>query len=138
MGQRVCLLMGLIGFTFLLNSCGKPSNRAGVSGFVTCDGQPVEDGLIQFTPAPGVDGPLVQIQIQQGKYESPQVTRPTIGKNSVQITATKKTGKKVNNIMGEATDEQFQYIPARYNSDSELTVDIQPGNNQFDFKLSSE
>ncbi len=116
--------------------CGKSGPaRASVSGTVTFDGAPVEEGMIEFIPFPGVVGPPVQIAIKDGKFSSPKDSGPTVGKNNVQITAMKKTGKKVKTIMGEESDEVVQYIPPQYNQLTQLNTEITTGTNNVDFEL---
>ena len=66
----------------------------------------------------------------------------------VAITALRKTGRQVEDptaamIDPEATsvltDEYEQYIPARYNMQSELTAEVkEDGANTFEFQLSSQ
>jgi hypothetical protein len=58
------------------------------------------------------------------------------GKHRVEIFWFRKTGKQV--MTGEGgtpKDEKAQVIPTKYNSESELTVDVKPGRNTFDFDL---
>jgi len=66
----------------------------------------------------------------------------------VPISATRKTGKKVfdptakmldSGATDGMVDEIVQYVPARYNKQSELTVDVvDGGENRFEFALNSE
>ncbi len=133
---RICFLCACT-LIIPLSGCGGDANRSGVQGTVTLDGAPLPEGTIQFVPAPGVSGPPVQMQIQNGKFASEAVTKPAIGTNLVQITAMKKSGKKVKSIMGEESDEVIQYLPAKYNEFTELRAEIKSGSNQLDFPLQS-
>ena len=57
----------------------------------------------------------------------------------VEITAVRKTGRKVEDRFGEAIDETEQAIPAQYNRDSGLTADVtEQGPNRFEFALQSK
>ncbi|QDT63834.1 hypothetical protein [Calycomorphotria hydatis] len=113
--------------------------RAVVTGRVTLAGEVVSDGHITFTPKPGVPGAPVKLVIKDGGYDS--ATDPIddrgvpVGANLVEITAIKVTGKQIKNAMGEMEDEYLQYIPAKYNSETELEVDLTPGESNHDFKL---
>ena len=62
-----------------------------------------------------------------------------IGKNTVQINAVRKTGKKIQSPFGPGLiDEVAEAIPKRYNTKSEISREVKPGNNQFDFDLTSK
>ncbi len=126
----------------LLVGCGGSSDgikRADVSGTVTFEGTPVERGFIQFVPVPGVEGAPVKLTIENGEYSSssdPVDSRGIpVGENRVEITASRSTGKQIKNEMGEMEDEIEWYIPEKYNTNSELTMEIAPGDNPRDFTL---
>ena len=55
-------------------------------------------------------------------------------------TAPRKTGQQVrDHITGDMIDEIVQYLPAKYNRQSELNAEVSDdGANSFDFKLKSE
>lgn len=125
-----------------LGGCGGGGDgieRSVVSGLVTFEGTPVEEGIITFVPTDGVVGAPVQLTIQGGKYSSAEDAQDdrgiVTGLNGVQILATKKTGKQIKNVIGEMEEEVLQYIPAKYNEQSELKQDIKPGKNTIDFEL---
>ena len=71
--------------------------RAGVSGTVTHDGQPLEEGTISIYPDVKVKGTLVQTKIVAGKFSFTKQDGPATGANRVSISALKKTRKKVSN-----------------------------------------
>jgi len=55
------------------------------------------------------------------------------------ITATRETGRKVKTLIGTVVDRQEQYLPARYNRQSELTAEVTAeGPNRFEFDLVSD
>jgi len=110
-----------------------------VKGTVTFDGKPVDNGMALFVPESGVEGPPVPVTIVDGKFEVPASAGPTVGRNGVQITATKKTGKIIT-FQGEQNEEIVQYIPARYNEQTDLkvTVSVDEAENQFEFPLTSQ
>lgn len=127
-------------FCFLLPGCGAGNapERASIQGQVTFDGEPVEEGSIQFVPEQGVVGKPVATQISQGKYELSGDKGPAVGKNKVVIQATRKTGKQVKDIMGEMVEERESYIPPKYNEQSELFIEIKSGSNTEDFSLEAQ
>jgi hypothetical protein len=113
--------------------------RSSVEGTVSYDGQPVGLGSIAFHPlnedggpsgAPGVGGP-----IREGQYHLEGQRAPLPGKCRVEIRWQKKTGKKVPGEGGQPRDETVPVIPAKYNTESELTVEVVPGRNTFSFDL---
>jgi hypothetical protein len=107
-----------------LVGCGR-STRTSVTGKVTFDGQPLETGQIVFEPKTA--GRLGIAQVSQGDYAMPAEHGPTTGSYVVRITANRATGRKVKagrEPNAAATDQFVQFIPARYNDQSELTTDI--------------
>ncbi len=101
-----------------------------VSGTVTIDNQPIEDGYIIFKPtdpADRADGTA----IVDGKYEMQAVA----GTKKVEIQAMRTTDEK--GSKGEPVQEN--YLPAEYNTATTLTADVTPeGPNEFDFDLKSK
>ena len=125
----------------LLVGCsgGGPDDRGEVRGTVSLDGQPIEKGSIVFEPTDGNSGPMSGATIQNGAYHVPAKKGPAVGANRIEIRATKKTGRKVPArppLTGEE-DEIVQFIPARYNEESTLIEEINPGENVIDFDLDS-
>ena len=117
------LLLAFISLAFLLGCGGPDSGRASVSGKVTFDGEPVKAGQIAFEPqGPGRMGIA---QIVDGAYQMPPQQGPTPGKYTVRITADRPTGKTAPDAGGRSGGETYeQYIPAKYNTRSELSVEI--------------
>jgi len=126
--------------TLVLIGCGGGDEitRGDVVGTVTWNGEPIEEGFIEFIPVPGVPGAPVKLWIRDGKFDSTSDDIDDrgvpIGMNRVEITARKKTGKQVK-VMGQMEDEIVQYIPARFNEDSELTLDVPNETITRDFEL---
>jgi hypothetical protein len=103
-----------------------------VSGTVTYDGEPIPEGYIAFVPeGPGRGGGG---QITNGNYQ----VRAQAGKNRVEITASKKMPlpRDRTGMYGEK-EEVRQYIPARYNTKTELKADI-TRSAPLDYELKSE
>ncbi|WP_145090825.1 carboxypeptidase-like regulatory domain-containing protein [Rosistilla carotiformis] len=103
-----------------------------MSGTVTFDGEPLPNALVSFYHED--DRPSHGKTDASGLYELTYMAdRPgaIVGKNVVRIT--------VATVEGEGVAPQKELIPAMYNVDSELTVDVQPGSNadvDFDLKKS--
>lgn len=111
------------------------SDRRAISGEVTFAGEPVDGGSIVFLP--GDDGGTKgAAEIIAGKYEIPpqQGLRP--GKYRVEINWAKPTGKQIpSGDPGMTMEERLEVIPAKYNTASELTVEITAGENKHPFHL---
>lgn len=137
-GVCCAILLGVGGIAGCSSGSGEVP-RAIVHGKVTYQGKPVETGIITFIPGPNVSGSSVQLVIHDGQYDShsdPVDSRGVVvGENQIQILATRKTGKQVQNPNNELEDEVIQYIPEKYNTATELQRDVQSGNNEFDFEL---
>ncbi|MFT5524035.1 MAG: hypothetical protein ACI9G1_005688 [Pirellulaceae bacterium] len=97
-----------------------------VSGAATFDGQSIETGDIIFQDADPSAVPDAG-KIVDGKYTAK--VKP--GEKSILVFATKASGE-VDPAMGMAP--QLQYIPAKFNDESELTVTI-PAGQEFSHDL---
>lgn len=141
--DRVALagLAFVLSLTLTLTGCGSGETipRAVVSGTVTFDGEPVNEGVIMFIPVVGVKGAPVQLNIVNGKYDSATDAGDkrgvVIGMNEVRIMATRPSGKKVKSPDNEMIDEIVQYIPAKYNEKTELQQEIKSGKHEHNFDL---
>ena len=116
-------------------SGGSPSDRGDVQGRVIVDGQPVQSGAIVFTPVDGASA-TAGGKIADGKYD---VTAP-LGLCKIAIRVPKVVGEKKlydtpNSPVRTVTDET---LPARFNDETELTYDVQPGSQEHDFELSTK
>jgi hypothetical protein len=137
-GGRVCCFAGaLTALAFSLAGCGSGEiPRYQVTGTVTIDGEPVEEGEIYFHDvAREVDSD--HGQIVDGEY----TFRAKAGKKRVEITAFKLIG--VTEIEGRPDKSGAPIlealIPPEYNTMSKLTVDVEPDDqNEFPFDLKSK
>src|SRR5215831_7903746 len=119
------------GFVLLvaLAGCGG-STTAEVSGTITVDNKPLAKGYINFSP---VDGKTQTAggEITDGKY-SVQVP---VAVMKVEIRSPKVVGKKkdYDSPKGKWYDVSEEALPARYNDQSELTLDVKSGKNEKDW-----
>ena len=120
-----------------LAGCGETPPRAAASGSITLDGNPLSTGSILFTPLGG--GPSAGGQIVDGRYALPVAAGPGPGKYRVTVNAWSVSGPPIyDEATGVTRQEPTSIIPARYNSQSELEVEVQNGaDNTFDFPLTS-
>lgn len=128
--NRLC---SFIGFFLILNlvGCGPSDGLVTVSGNVTFEGVPVETGRIQFRSLTG-DMRAYSAEIEDGKYEL--ALEP--GQARVEIYASRLIpGKTVEVNPGEFDPVGEMYIPEKFNSRSELTVDLEAVSGSQDFDL---
>lgn len=124
--------------------------RAVVSGKVTLDDQPIEEGSITFIPMGGTQGPTSGAKIENGEYKTPPDLGPVAGLHRVEITAYRK-GAATKDIQaaekgvasgpsgGGTTTSIDMYIPEKYNRKSELTLEAVAGEmNGKDYPLKSK
>ena len=133
----------VVAFAFATASgCGPTGpERAEVSGTVTFNGQPVEQGAISFFPTPGVIGPEAGAEIKDGKYFIPRKTGPVVGKNRVELRSFQKSGRKIQDPtapQGTLADEITNIFPAEYASQSTLVREVQSGKNVIEFQIESK
>lgn len=123
----VTVLLGL-----LLAMVGCAPGESTVSGTVTLDGKPLEEGNIAFRPLPALAvSEAMGGSIKDGKYQVK--ARP--GQNRVEITATRIVPGKKDNF-GTLLRESI--LPEKYNAKSELTKEISAGRaNELNFELTS-
>jgi hypothetical protein len=136
--KTACVLVACLIFTTCL-SCGKKGpRRAAVSGHVNLDGQPISEGVIQFLPVEGTIGPEAGGVIGNGQYNIPREKGPVVGKNRVELRASKKTGRKIQDPTGRPgvlTDEYKEVFPPDANTNSTLVREIKDKPNVIDFEI---
>ena len=136
--MKCFLLCVLSGCCLVLGGCGS-SDRSSVTGTVTLDGQPLEKGSINLMPMPGTKSPTAGAQIVDGNFTVAAKGGTFAGKFRVEITASRPSGKKIPHPMtGEMIEATEQFLPAKYNKQSELQVEITEGTNQLEFPLTSK
>lgn len=123
----------------LVAGCGPAGpERAEVSGTVTFNGQPVEQGAISFFPAPGVTGPEAGGEIKDGKYHIPKKTGPVVGKNRVELRSFQKSGRMIQDPTGKPgtmAEEIANIFPDEYGRQSTLVKEVKSGRNEIPFEI---
>ena len=90
-------------------------------------------------PQAGTTSPSAGANISVGRFSISAEKGLLPGEFRVEITAKRKTGQQVlRESAGGMVDQYEQYLPARYNRDSQLTATVQEGANQLEFKLTSQ
>jgi hypothetical protein len=135
--QRIrlgCALAGVLALLGLTAGCGGQP-KAKVSGTVTLDGQPIENGTIMFYPKSG-KGQSAGGAITNGKYN----VEASVGEMSVAISASKVVGKQkmYDTPDSPVLDKVVEMLPAQYNTLTKLTATLKPGtNDNVNFDLTS-
>lgn len=109
----------------------RDSSFGTVHGRVTLNGQPVPDGVIQFVPV-NKDAPTANGFIKDGEYTA----RVPVTTHKVTISSPQRVGGGKAPSTPTLDDTPVQEtIPARYNTKSELTAEIKPGEAELNFEL---
>lgn len=122
----------------LLAGCGpgNPLGRLPVSGTVTFQGKPLDQGTIEFAPEDG-RGVASGAVIKDGRYSIPELKGLPPGTYRVRISSAEpsSTGPPPE-FPGEHKTEAKERIPAAFNTQSTQTVKVTAGGtNQFDFQI---
>lgn len=135
MNKNVICFVGLLMALPILVGCpaGSAPDMQPVTGMVTFDGKPVEEGRVQFREV--ADGQRsFSGMIANGTYTLDSAAGPM----RVEVLASRiipgkfdESNPGVKEPMGE------MYIPAKFNSRSELTADVPSGGGAIDFTLTS-
>jgi hypothetical protein len=120
--------------------CSRSTGRQSLEGIVTFDSAPLADGSIVFLPQADTKSPTSGGDIAQGRFSIASSGGTACGTFRVEITALRKTGKKVKDPqLNKWIDETEQFVPARYNRQSELTATVtEQGPNRFQFAITSK
>jgi hypothetical protein len=100
----------------------------------------LEKGQITFVPQAGTAGPTAGAEIAAGKFAILASGGPFAGKFRVEITASRPGSQKVTDrFTGKLVDAYEQFIPKKYNTESQLDADVKAGiTNRFEFVLKSQ
>jgi len=131
-------LVGLLCWVLIGAGCGRTSGLdvRTVTGTVTVDGAPLNEGRITLTGLTG-DTRGFSARIERGKYRIEAFP----GRARVAITALREVpGETVSGGPGSpAIPRREQFIPDRYNANTELEADIPPaGIRGLDFELTTK
>ena len=134
--SQILACVALVAFLACCAGCGPNDGLNEVTGMVTLDGQPVENGNINMGPMAGQSGVGVGGPITNGLYK----IRASEGEMVVNIRWPKM--EKIDNPTADeqahgVTERQIEMIPSKYNRESTLKVTVQKGKNTFDFDLKS-
>jgi len=127
----VCSAAVLLG-TAIVAGCG-PSGpiMVPVSGTVTLDGKPLDDGTIYFKTI--MEGSIDRMDVKEGKFAG----QVEIGDRRVEVCRFRSS--KLTKVGNDVFPNTVNTIPARYNAKSELTAKVsESGPNEFTFDVKSK
>ena len=132
----------LVGIALLCVGCSDAGpRRAEVSGHISLNGQAIAKGVIRFLPIEGTIGPETGGIITDGKYEISRRRGPIVGMSRIELRASEKTGRKIQDPTGRPgvlTDEFAELFPDNFNADSTLVREIKDGPNILNFDIESK
>jgi hypothetical protein len=132
-GKRTAGAGVFLAALLVLVGCGEKTTT--VSGTVTLDGKPLPEGAISFFPKDG-QAPTAGSTIKDGQYSaklSPCPMKVTI--SAPKVVGTKKIYDTPDSPVMPITKEA---LPAKYNEESTLELEVKPGPNRKDFELTSK
>ena len=137
---RVALAFSLLGAVIGCGG-GDSDGRHAVSGTVTVDGAPVQEGNVNFQPVAQSTTSAGAV-ISNGTYSVPQEGGLLPGKYRVEIYApVPGTGGTLAEgaLPGEELPEAEELIPPEWNTKSEQTIEVKPeGPFEFDFDIKTQ
>ena len=126
--------------TILAVGCDTGPTMGVVSGTITIDGEVAPVGSsITFIPTEGA-GPTAGAMVEEGKYTA----EVPVGTSKVEIRAPRELGIRFAQREGPGSEEAGgtgqirESLPPRYNDNTELTFDVQKGENLKDWDLSTK
>jgi hypothetical protein len=108
-----------------LSGCGSADDiqKVVVSGQVQFQGKPLPAGQIMFYPIEETRGPVSVAAIFDGRYLAESKGGVPVGKHRIKIEGYRKPTSAPPGMDLEELGRE-QYLPPKYNSDSELTADL--------------
>ena len=155
MKQLTCWIL-TVGITLPLLGCGGDPNvpeLGYVEGTVKLDGKPLANVVLTFQPDKA--RPSYGKTNDEGWYEltyTDEYSGATIGTHTVRISSADSDAGDEGDYEGDyeedggdyeggeenETESRGEKIPAKYNQQTELIVDVESGDNVLDFDLKSE
>ena len=139
---KAILATGIVAAAMLtMAGCGPKSDRLAVSGNVSLNGAPLDNGTIRFTSIGSEKLVSSGTMIQDGAYYIPQEKGLLAGTYHVELSSPDKSAPPVMARArpgGPGIPVAPDRIPAEYNLDSKQSIEVTPdGDNQFDFSIDS-
>ena len=106
-----------------------------MSGEIKFDGKPVQTGMIVFEPING-GAPPPSVPIKDGTYEVTTERKLSPGSYLIRITAPdlSKSDLSIPASPNDPAPQVFPLLPFAWNIQSQLKVELKPGNNTVHFR----
>lgn len=131
------MLIALMGCVVIAlgGGCSQKDAKFEIRGRVSFEGEPISDGKILFMPK-DESRPQAISKIANGEYVTASPGGVYVGGYNVQVFGYRGTGKiqDLGEMFGKQ-EQQEQYVPAKFNRATELTVDITADKTEYDFDL---
>lgn len=144
-----CLSLVLSGLVLCASGCSSSDQPelGQVTGTITMDGKPLTGVAVVFQPENG--RPARGMTDAEGKYELVYIRQTKgskVGPNRVEIAPSEEGEESEETEVGDGEAQTAPKksksgkptVPARYNTKSELKVEVVSGKNTFDFQLESK
>jgi hypothetical protein len=134
-GSRTVRILYLFLAAVLAAGCSNEPSMGEVHGVVTVDGQPAATGAITFFPRDGGSA-VTGGEITDGRY---RIKVPP-GAVRVEIRVSRKVGERklYNTPNSPVQPTMEEVLPARYNTKSELTLDVANGVQEKNWDLKTK
>ena len=106
---------------------GDGPERVVVTGKVTFQGQPLANGEIRFVPTKGTEAPVSGASIAEGAYRADGLGGVPVGTHKVVIQGFRAADTPVHDPIEGDYYPREQYLPTKYNDQTELEITVQPG-----------
>lgn len=122
-----------------LSGCGDGGPELGqVTGLVTLNGEPLPEAMVFFKHESG--GRIARaVTDEMGRYElnfNSSNAGAIVGSNTVRISTFVEALRDDAGRLVPGTGKE-ELVPKKYNKETDLTVDVEPGSNEFNFELQS-
>jgi hypothetical protein len=136
----VCVVAMCLSGVSLVSWALSPPKPRGVHGTVTFNEGPIDKGEIVFDPLPGETAQRRWCGIDRGVFVLPAHEGVSLGKKySLRIKAFRGTGKRYENAdMSRSPEVVEQYLPARWNTQSEFVYEATRANTRQELILRLE
>ncbi|PQO36799.1 carboxypeptidase regulatory-like domain-containing protein [Blastopirellula marina] len=117
---------------------GGSSEHGHVTGTLTINGSPVQDAVVTFAPAEGGRSAIAVTQ-SDGTYElnyTPGVKGAKVGVNNVRITT--YVAPELDDNKRVVNPGVAERLPPKYSRGQEISVEVKPGDNTFDFAVEAD
>ena len=135
---EICVLTSLLLVGLAGCGGGDGPERAVVTGKVTFQGEPLANGEIRFVPTKGTEAPVSGASIAEGAYRADGLGGVPVGTHKVVIQGFRAADTPVHDPIEGDYYPRVQYLPVKYNDQTELEITIPPGSSTMtqDYDLS--